>query len=95
MSPKEDDLDVDLGGPPDPPTGLEISGFEATSVSLKWKAPAKDGGAPIKEYQVCNLESCSIFYLEKMYLEKKFQSCLEPLRRILFFDCEVPNYVNC
>ena len=50
MSPKEDDLDVDLGGPPDPPTGLEISAFEATSVSLKWKIPEKDGGAPIKEY---------------------------------------------
>ncbi len=53
MSPKEDDdLDVDIGGPPDAPTNVEISGFEATIVTLKWKAPAKDGGAPIKEYLV-------------------------------------------
>ncbi len=53
MSPKEDDdMDVDIGGPPDAPTNLEISGFEATSVTLKWKAPEKDGGAPIKEYQI-------------------------------------------
>ena len=52
MSPVEDDLDVDLGGPPDSPTGLEISSFEATSVSLKWKIPEKDGGAPNKEYQI-------------------------------------------
>ena len=49
MSPNEDE-DVDIGGPPDAPTNLEISGFEATSVTLKWKAPAKDGGVAIKEY---------------------------------------------
>ena len=55
MSPLEDDdNDVDIGGPPDAPTNVEISGFEATTVTLKWKAPAKDGGAPIKEYLVSN-----------------------------------------
>ncbi len=61
MSPKEDDdLDVDIGGPPDAPTNLEIGGFEATSVTLKWKAPDKDGGAPIKEYLV---RISSIFFI--------------------------------
>ena len=52
MSPKEDD-DIDLSEgqlPPDPPTNAEIGEFDGTSATIKWKAPADDGGAPIKEY---------------------------------------------
>ena len=49
MSPKEDD-DLMEGSPPGPPTGVEVSDFDATSATLKWKEPSKDGGAPIKEY---------------------------------------------
>ena len=52
MSPKEDD-DIDLNEgqlPPDAPTNIEISDFDGTSATLKWKAPENDGGAPVKEY---------------------------------------------
>lgn len=52
MSPKEDD-DIDLNEgqlPPDAPTSAEISDFDGTSATLKWKAPENDGGAPVKEY---------------------------------------------
>ena len=52
MSPKEDD-DIDLNEgqlPPDAPTNAEISDFDGSSATIKWKAPENDGGAPIKEY---------------------------------------------
>ena len=45
----EDD-DLIEGSPPSAPQGLEVSGTEATTATLKWKEPRKDGGAPIKEY---------------------------------------------
>jgi len=40
------------GSPPDAPTNLEITDWDATLVRLKWKAPAKDGGAPITGYTI-------------------------------------------
>jgi len=45
-------MDDDLieGSPPSAPRGLEVTGIEATSITLKWTEPGKDGGAPIKEY---------------------------------------------
>lgn len=40
MSPKdEDDVSLDEGSPPDSPKELEIVAFDATSATLKWKAP--------------------------------------------------------
>ena len=52
MSPIEDDDLETEGSPPSPPQGLEVTGVEATSATLKWKEPKKDGGAPIKEYVI-------------------------------------------
>ena len=52
MPPKEDD-DIDLTeglSAPGRPTNLEVTDFDATTVSLKWKEPENNGGAPIKEY---------------------------------------------
>ena len=37
---------------PGKPSDCQVSDFDATTASLKWKAPANDGGAPIKEYLV-------------------------------------------
>ena len=47
-------IDDDLieASPPSAPQNLEISDVEATAVILKWKEPSKDGGAPIKDYQI-------------------------------------------
>ena len=45
----EDD-DLIEGSPPSAPKGLEVSDVQATAITLKWKEPGKDGGAPIKEY---------------------------------------------
>jgi len=52
MAPRnEDDLEGQEGGsPPDSPSSLEIADWDATTVKLKWKAPANDGGAPITFY---------------------------------------------
>lgn len=49
MSPIEDD-DLIEASPPSAPSGLEVTEIQATAVTLKWKEPGKDGGAPIKEY---------------------------------------------
>ena len=51
MSPIEDE-DLEAGSPPSPPQGLEVTAVEATTATLKWKEPKKDGGAPIKEYAI-------------------------------------------
>ncbi|XP_052825204.1 twitchin isoform X2 [Octopus bimaculoides] len=37
---------------PDAPHGVEITKFDRSSCSLKWKAPSSDGGNPIKGYIV-------------------------------------------
>ena len=48
MAPRGEDVEEDVGAAaPDAPTALEVSDWNETSVKLKWKAPAKDGGAPI------------------------------------------------
>ena len=52
MSPIEDDDLLNEGSPPSAPIGLEVASVEGTSVTLKWKEPKKDGGAPIKEYLI-------------------------------------------
>lgn len=49
MSPIEDD-DLIEASTPSAPSGLDVSDIQATSITLKWKEPGKDGGAPIKEY---------------------------------------------
>ena len=49
MSPIEDD-DLGVGEPPSVPQNVEVTDIQATSATLKWKEPKKDGGAPIKEY---------------------------------------------
>ena len=49
MSPIEDDDLVEASSPSEP-LGLEVSDIQATAVTLKWKEPEKNGGAPIKEY---------------------------------------------
>jgi len=53
MAPRNgDDMDMEEegGSPPDAPLNLEVSDWDATTVKLKWKAPANDGGAPITFY---------------------------------------------
>lgn len=51
MAPRnEDDLESEGGQKPDSPLNLEVSDYDATTVRLKWKAPANDGGAPITFY---------------------------------------------
>ena len=54
MAPRNEDVDEleSSGSPPDAPTLLEITDFDATLVRLKWKAPAKDGGSPVTFYVV-------------------------------------------
>ena len=47
----DDDLESE-GSPPSCPQALEVTAVEATSATLKWKEPKKDGGAPIKEYVI-------------------------------------------
>jgi hypothetical protein len=40
MSPKDEDgVSLDEGSPPDSPKELEIVAFDATTATLKWKAP--------------------------------------------------------
>jgi hypothetical protein len=51
MSPIEDD-DLIEASPPSAPLNLEVTEVLATSATLKWKEPKKDGGAPIKEYLI-------------------------------------------
>ena len=48
---EDDDLEAE-GNPPSAPLGLEVTAVEATSATLKWNEPKKDGGAPIKEYVI-------------------------------------------
>lgn len=56
MAPKGDEVeDVDLNEgatPPAPPLALEVTGFDSTSASLKWKPPTDDGGLPITAYVI-------------------------------------------
>ena len=55
MPPKDTAEDVDLtdgADAPDAPTSLEITDFDATSATLKWKVPAKDNGSAINGYIV-------------------------------------------
>ena len=47
----DDDLESE-GSPPSSPQVLEVTAVEATTATLKWKEPKKDGGAPIKEYVI-------------------------------------------
>ena len=47
----DDDLESE-GSPPSCPQLLEVTAVEATSATLKWKEPKKDGGVPIKEYVI-------------------------------------------
>lgn len=50
---EDDDIDMNEGlSEPGKPTGVEVADFDATSATLKWKAPEEDGGAPVKEYLV-------------------------------------------
>lgn len=51
MAPRGEDAEVSEGGaPPQPPTNLEVTDWDATVVKLKWKAPLEDGGSPITFY---------------------------------------------
>ena len=50
---EDDDIDMNEGlSEPGRPTVVEVSDFDATTATLKWRAPDEDGGAPIKEYLV-------------------------------------------
>ena len=54
-----------------------MSDFDATTASLKWKAPANDGGAPIKEYQVEFRVAKTQEWLEGPQVKpKKFLTCV-------------------
>jgi len=54
MAPRNEDMDdmESAGSPPNAPTLLEITDFDATVVRLKWKAPSNDGGSPVTFYIV-------------------------------------------
>eukprot|EP00096_Caligus_rogercresseyi_P016211 TRINITY_DN878_c0_g1_i1.p1 TRINITY_DN878_c0_g1~~TRINITY_DN878_c0_g1_i1.p1 ORF type:complete len:1596 (-),score=294.53 TRINITY_DN878_c0_g1_i1:195-4982(-) len=54
MAPKnaeEDEIDLNDGTScPQEPLSLEITDFDASSASFKWKAPLSDGGSPVNGY---------------------------------------------
>ena len=54
MAPKDsEDLDMNDGASaPDTPMALELTDFDATSATLKWKTPLKDNGSAINGYIV-------------------------------------------
>lgn len=53
MAPRGEDAEAgssEGGAPPATPTNLEVTDWDATTVRLKWKAPADEGGSPISSY---------------------------------------------
>ena len=47
---------------PDEPKDVKIDKFDASSVTLKWKAPTNDGGNPIKGMNKIPIHFCYLGY---------------------------------